>query len=157
MGGMQVANGRVQKAGCCSCCDCCTGIKNCVKRRVCSKEEMKMLQAADALWHVVNVDNKRTLDASASMLIMKVLEGDERWAMLTQWTHPWGNKRETIEKFREGLEWATSASSPCGKNITEEEFRDAFLGAVRRHAHQTAEAVLKDVVAEYRRLGRHVG
>merc|ERR1712072_122413 len=91
------------------------------------------------------------------MLVMKVLDGDERWATLTQLAHPWGNKKETIAKFRDGLEWSTSASSSSGQGITKAEFTDAFLGAVRLHASQTADALLHDIFEEYKRLGHHIG
>merc|ERR1712154_46289 len=87
--GTKQVKDRVQTSG------CCQGIKNYIKRRVCSTEELKLLHTADELWKVVNVDNRATLDLSSSMLIMKVLEGDATW---TQLTHPWGNKKETIEK-----------------------------------------------------------
>jgi len=128
---------------------CFEGIRNCFKRMICTREEYRMLQVSDKLWRAVNVDNRSTLDASGAMLLMKVLDGDSRWALAT---HPWGHKKETIDKFTLRLKDATNASSSSGANISPAEFRDAFLGAVRIHAHQTAEQIIKDLVYEYDKM-----
>merc|ERR1712110_923670 len=90
------------------------------------------------------------LDTQSTMLLMQVLQGEETWDALT---NPWGDQAQTIAKFRDGLVWYTAADSASGKNITRREFKAAFLGAIRFYAHRMADTIIKDIAAEYRKLG----
>jgi len=135
---------------------CYEGIRNWMKRMVLTREEYRTLQVSDKLWRAVNVDHKSTLDASGALLLMKVLDIDSRWAIANSVAHPWGHKKETIDKFAIRLRDATNANSMSGADITQAEFRDAFLGAVRIHAHQAAEEIIKDLVYEYDRMQKRM-
>lgn len=151
-----VKSGRILKKrrgkkgpGCCACIcwlPCMHGFRLWVKRQACSENELKMLHAANAVWEVVNVDGSAMLDRSETMLILKVLDEEHKWAL------PGGDYRSTIGKFVAGIKQAADTGSVGGEGVTEDEFKNALLRAISDYSQRVISAIIRDVTKEYDKL-----
>lgn len=109
-----------------------------------------MLGAADELWRSVNVESRSNLNKSETMLLLKVLDEEQRWSL------PGGDFSLTISKFVQGIKDSASKASSGGQEVTEREFKDALLGAVSDYSNKVANSVIEDLKKEYAKMGQQI-
>jgi len=119
---------------------------NCLRGLVCSQQELKMLAVGDELWKAVNVDNRAKLTKAETLLVIKVLDEEQRWSL------PGGDFRATIQKFTDGIKAAAGADTAGGTGVTEKELKAALFGSMSDYSNRVAKAISKDVVEAYEQM-----
>jgi hypothetical protein len=112
--------------------------------------EKETLQVARDLWDTVNVEDNccdcyPILGRTEAMLVQKVLQDEGRESLRKY--------RKLCTYFGENLRHATAEEEgQSGRDITQEEFEDALLGAAQKYVHGMVSSVREEVTDEYNRM-----